>query len=103
MRSRQPWLQRRPRAGTDSWGARAQGSRLTPAADAWAGWAAWVRPLLLLGGARDGQMRFTRNVPWAAEAAVAAAKFGPRHAAAYKPFVYAPGAYIGLSNLMCGA
>ena len=70
----------------------AQASRLTPAADAWAGWAAWVRPLLLLLGEKDGQMRFTRAVPWAAEAAVAAAKFGARHAAAFKPFVLAPGA-----------
>ncbi|KAK9827708.1 hypothetical protein WJX81_003245 [Elliptochloris bilobata] len=70
---------------------RRQGSRLTPAADAWAGWAAWVRPLLLLGGEKDGQMRFTRAMPWAAESALAAAKFGTRHAAAYKPFILAPG------------
>ena len=56
--------------------------------------AAWVRPLLLLGGAKDGQMRFSRNVPWAVESAVAAAKFGARHAAVSKPVILVPGDHL---------
>ena len=41
-----------------------QASRLTPAGNRWAGLTQQARPILILGGSLDGQMRWTRNVPW---------------------------------------
>ncbi len=41
-----------------------QASRLTPANNRWAGLTQQARPVLILGGSLDGQMRWTRNVPW---------------------------------------
>ena len=41
-----------------------QASRLTPAGNRWAGVTQQARPILNLGGSLDGQMRWTRNVPW---------------------------------------
>ena len=41
-----------------------QASRLTPSERSWAGLGQWVRPVLMLGGVMDSQMRLTRNAPW---------------------------------------
>ena len=41
-----------------------QASRLTPAGNRWAGITQQARPILILGGSLDGQMRWTRNLPW---------------------------------------
>ncbi|CAL5227244.1 g10172 [Coccomyxa viridis] len=66
-------------------------SRLTPAGNRWAGLTQQARPILILGGSLDGQMRWTRNLPWMVESALSAATVGPLHAAATKPVILLEG------------
>lgn len=50
------------------------------------------RPVLILGGELDGQLRWPWQAPLAADAAVLAQKAGPCYAASHQPFILVPGA-----------
>ncbi|KAK9792040.1 hypothetical protein WJX73_001274 [Symbiochloris irregularis] len=75
------------------------GSYLFPLVTSWGSLYEWSRPVLHLGGLRDGQVRPTRFAMPALQSADCAARFGTRYTAAFKPVILLPGINHGhMSN-----